>query len=62
MTVGLCATAAPPADLSPEAAGEWNVSAAEQLVGDAAAQGAEIACLPETFATHGAAASWDRMD
>ena len=55
LTVGLCATPAPPADLSPEDARRWNVCEAERLVEEAAAQGAEIVCLPETFATYGAA-------
>ena len=55
VTVGICSTAAPPQELAPEAARDWNLAAAEQLLAEAAAQGAEIACLPETFATYGAA-------
>ncbi|HET7768267.1 MAG TPA: carbon-nitrogen hydrolase family protein [Chloroflexota bacterium] len=55
LTVGLCATPAPPGDLSPEEAHCWNVAEAGRLVEEAAAQGAEIVCLPETFATYGAA-------
>ena len=55
LTVGLCATAAPPSDLSPEGARRWNVCEAQRLVEEAVAQGAEIVCLPETFSTYGAA-------
>ena len=55
LTVGLCATPTPPADLSPEQARCWNVAEAERLVEEAVALGAEIVCLPETFATYGAA-------
>ena len=55
VTVGVCATAAPPGELAPEDARRWNVSEAERLVAEAAARGAEIVCLPETFSTYGAA-------
>src|SRR5688500_10898963 len=55
LTVGLCATAAPPGDLSPQEARRWNLCEAQRLVEEAVAQGAEVVCLPETFATYGAA-------
>jgi predicted amidohydrolase len=55
LTVGLCATPTPPADLSPSDTHRWNLCEAETLVAGAAAQGAEIVCLPETFSTFGAA-------
>ena len=55
VTVGVCSTPAPPAELSPASARQWNLDAAAQVVGEAAARGAEIACLPETFATYGPA-------
>lgn len=53
VTVGVCATATPPEALGPEAARRWNVTDAERLLEKAASQGAEIVCLPETFATYG---------
>src|SRR5215211_4536734 len=57
VTLGLCSTPAPPKELSPLETREWNLAEAERLVAEAAAQGAEIVCLPETFATYGAARS-----
>jgi predicted amidohydrolase len=56
VTVAACSTANPPAGATPGAARDWNLSAAAAAVAAAAQRGAEIACLPETFATAGAAA------
>ena len=55
LTVAACSTPHPPRDAEPEEAYAFNLEQAARLVEDAAAQGAEIACLPETFATCGAA-------
>jgi predicted amidohydrolase len=57
LTLGLCSTPAPPAALSPLETREWNLSEGERLVAEAAGLRAEIVCLPETFATFGAARS-----
>jgi predicted amidohydrolase len=56
VTIAACSTPRPPPGLAPEAALEWNLAAAAQLVAQAAAQGAEIACLPEAFHRPGAEA------
>ncbi|MGH2350385.1 MAG: carbon-nitrogen hydrolase family protein [Chloroflexota bacterium] len=57
MTIAACSTAQPPAGSSPDEAYAWNLAAAGDAVAEAARLGAEIACLPETFATCGAAAA-----
>lgn len=63
VTISVCSTTAPPADSSPAAAHAFNLAQAERLVGEAAAQGAEIACLPETFSTFGGASKlpWETL-
>lgn len=54
LTLAACSTAIPPQGVSPDEAYAWNLAMAAELVEAAAAQGAEIACLPETFHQPGA--------
>jgi predicted amidohydrolase len=58
LTLAACATPHPAAALSPAEKLAFNLAVAEDLVAEAAAQGAEIACLPETFATCGLPRDW----
>jgi predicted amidohydrolase len=57
VAIAACSTPRTPAGVGPDEAHALNLEAAEQVVAEAARQGAEIACLPETFATAGPAAS-----
>lgn len=49
LTIAACSTPVPAASASPEVAREENLAAAATLVAQAAAQGAEVVCLPEAF-------------
>jgi predicted amidohydrolase len=57
LSIAACSTVPPPKGLGPEEAQSWNLAQAAGLVASAAAQGAEIACLPEAFHRTGAARS-----
>lgn len=61
LTIAACATPHPPSTLSPDEKLAFNHAAAEELVAEAAAQGAEIACLPETFASCGLPRDWPHV-
>ncbi len=51
--VAVCATPGKPLGDTDDARHEYNLSAAETLLAEAAEKGADIACLPETFAIQG---------
>jgi len=53
LTVEVCATAAPPVELSPDEARRWNLAEAERLVATAAAHGAEILFHPTVYSMYG---------
>ena len=55
VTLAACSTPVPPPGVTPGDARAFNLDWVERVVAQAAAQGAEVACLPETFSSTGPA-------